>query len=165
MTHLRNAAWVMEHCLPGYLDDPDPAVRGWIAEQTTGAAGKIRMLAGYIGLPREGAWDQLVSDLQHSAKMIVMGDFGSVQSERPSLSSQSRIRRHLFADIAFVALALVLLIGLVGVLIILRDRTMVDVAETTAVTTSVALLAGVLIKPLQGRVGGRQSSQDETLNQ
>lgn len=161
MTSLQNAAWAMERCLPHYFADYDPGIRGWIVKEATDAAGATRILACHIGLPKEGTWDQLMADLRHNARMVIMGDFRSLQPEGPSPSSQGRGgRQRAIINILLVAAALVLLVGLVGILLILRDETMVKVAETTAVTTFVALLAGVLIKPLQEGANGRQTPQD-----
>ena len=123
---------------------------GQIITGIANAAAAVRVLACRIVTPVEGKWDELIGDLRHDAIAIALGDFGSLlPKQSPADQVRARHRRAVI-NILVVAAALVLLAALVAVLIILRARTMANIAETTAVTTFVAILVGVLAKPLQG---------------
>jgi hypothetical protein len=158
--NLRDAAQTMERFLPRAFEELDPAIMGQIITDIADAAAAIRTLACRIAVPVEETWDQLISDLRHNAIAIALGNFGSLLPKHSSFADQVRTRRRAVINILVVATALVLLAGLVAALIVFRDRTMANLAETTAVTTFVALLVGVLAKPLQGSLRGDQTPQN-----
>lgn len=162
--NLRDAARSMERFFPRAFEELDPAIMGQISTDIADAAAAVRTLACRIATPVEGTWDQLISDLRHNAIAIALGNFGSLLPKQSSFADQVRTRRRAVINILVVATASVLLVGLVAALIVLRDRTMANLAETTAVTTFVALLVGVLARPLQGSLRGDQTPQNEEAN-
>jgi hypothetical protein len=159
------AAISMERFLPREFGVLDPAIMGQIITDIAGAAAAVRALACRIAMPVEGTWDQLTSDLRYDAIAIALGDFGSLLPKQSSLADQTRARRRrAVINAVIVATASVLLAGLVAVLIVLRHRTMANIAETTAVTTFVAILVGVLARPLQGVFRNDQTPQSKEAN-
>jgi hypothetical protein len=164
VANLRDAARSMERFLSRMFGELDPAIMGQIVTDIADAAAAVRTLACRIATPVEGTWDQLISDLRHNAIAIALGDFGSLLPKKSSSADQVRTRRRAVINILVVATASLLLAGLVAVLIVLRDRTMANIAETTAVTTFVALLVGVLARPLQGGLRGDHTPQNKETN-
>lgn len=164
--NLRDAARSIERFLPrAFEEESDPAITGEIITEIADAAAAVRMLACRIAMPVEGIWDQIISDLRHNAIAMFLGHFGSLLPKQSSFADQTRmLRRRAVINMLVVGLASLLLIGVVAVLIVFRERTMANVAETTAVTTFVALLVGVLARPLQGGPGGDQTPQNKQAN-
>lgn len=147
---LEDSAIAIERFLPSYVGANDVAIREQVAGYAHKLAANIRLMASSIALPSRGVRQQVVEMLRQSVVGLAVDDFSALSNFRSTLPDRQSSRRHwALMELVRIIVAFVLLILLVAVLAVAKQRSMDQLAGAAVVTALIPILIGALFGPLR----------------
>lgn len=158
---LEDTAFAIERFLGRYINARDAAIREWISTCACKSASIVRLMACRVALPSQAKMEQLIEDLQQSVAAIASDDFNALpKPNRQHIKQRTSRRQRLMPNLVQVTVALALLVTPFVVLAAVKEKNMVQLMITAAITASVPILIGMLLGPLRRATEGHRGSLD-----